>query len=104
MKAIRVYTPGGPEVMKLEEIPEPVPADDQALIELKVNGVNYIDVYFRTGLYETPFPMTPGLEGAGVVAAVGSKVKEVRVGDRVAYTGTLGAYAEKSVVPAERLV
>src|SRR3989338_9086648 len=104
MKAIRVYNFGGPEVMKYEDISEPSISSDQALIELKVAGVNFIDVYFRTGLYGASLPLTLGLEGAGVVTVIGSEVKDVKVGDRVAYTGILGSYAQKAAVTAHRLV
>lgn len=104
MKAIRVHAPGGPEVMKLEEVPAPTPAAGQALVKLEACGVNYIDVYFRTGAYKAPLPLTPGMEGAGTVTAVGPGVTDVKVGDRVAWTGVIGSYAQMHVVPADRLV
>lgn len=104
MKAIRVHSPGGPDVMKLEEQPDPTPGAGQAVVRIEAAGVNYIDVYFRTGLYKAPMPLTVGLEGAGTVAAVGSGVTAVKVGDRVAYTGVPGSYAQMNVVPADRLV
>jgi NADPH2:quinone reductase len=104
MKAIRVHSPGGPEGLRLEEVPAPTPSAGEALVRLEAIGVNYIDVYFRTGLYKMPMPATLGLEGSGTVTAVGEGVREVAVGDRVAYTNVPGAYAEQSVVPAERLV
>ena len=105
MKAIRVHAPGGPESMKLEEVATPTPAAGQAQVKLEACGVNYIDVYFRTGLYKGPaLPFTPGQEAGGTVAAVGPGVSEVAVGDRVAYTGVQGSYAELAVVPADRLV
>jgi NADPH:quinone reductase len=104
MKAIRVHTPGGPEVMKLEEVPEPKVGPGQVVVKLEAAGLNYIDVYFRTGTYKAPLPLTPGLEGAGIVTQVGDGVKDLKVGDRVAYTGIPGSYAQMNVCPADRLV
>jgi NADPH:quinone reductase len=104
MKAVRVHTPGGPEVMKLEEVPEPKAGPGQAVVKLEAAGLNYIDVYFRTGMYKAPLPLTPGLEGAGTVTQVGDGVKDLKPGDRVAYTGIPGSYAQMNVCPADRLV
>jgi NADPH2:quinone reductase len=104
MHAIRVPQYGGPEAMRLEELPTPRPGDGQALVRLEAAGVNFIDVYQRTGLYKNPLPVPLGLEGAGVVEAVGPGVTTVRVGDRVAWTGVPGSYATHAVVPADRLV
>ncbi|HEV8436457.1 MAG TPA: quinone oxidoreductase [Methylomirabilota bacterium] len=104
MKAIRVHTPGGPEALKYEDVPEPTPGAGQAMVKLGAAGVNYIDVYFRTGQYKAALPLTVGLEGAGTVTAVGPGVTDVRVGDRVAWTGVPGSYAQLTVVPADRLV
>ncbi|MDR7433619.1 MAG: quinone oxidoreductase [Armatimonadota bacterium] len=104
MKAIRVHSHGGPEVLRYEEIPQPAPGKGEALVRILAAGVNYIDTYHRRGLYQVPLPFTPGVEAAGVVEDVGPEVSEVQVGDRVAYTGPLGAYAEYAVVPASRLV
>ena len=104
MKAIRVHTPGGPDVMKLEDVPEPKAGPGQAVVKLEAAGLNYIDVYFRTGTYKAPLPLTPGLEGAGTVTQVGDGVKDLKVGDRVAYTGIPGSYAQMNVCPADRLV
>jgi NADPH2:quinone reductase len=105
MKAIRIHSLGGPEVLKLEEVPDPQPGEGQAVVRVEAAGVNYVDVYFRTGLYKAAaLPFIPGQEAAGKVAAVGPGVTEVAVGDRVAYTGVPGAYAELAVVPAARLV
>src|SRR3989441_6655737 len=104
MKAIRVHTPGGPEALRLEDVPEPKPEAGQAVVKIEAAGVNFIDVYQRTGLYKVPLPFTLGQEAAGSVAAVGPGVTEPKVGDRVAYTSVLGAYAEYAVVPADRLV
>lgn len=105
MKAIRVHTHGGPEVLQLEDVSDPVPGEGQAVVRLEAAGLNFIDVYFRTGLYKpASLPFTPGQEAAGVVAAVGPGVTTVAVGDRVAYTGVQGAYAGQAAVPAARLV
>jgi len=104
VKAIRVHAVGGLDALRYEDIPVPVPGPGQALIKIEAAGVNFIDVYQRTGLYKLEMPFTLGQEGAGTVAAVGRDVTRVKVGDRVAYTSVLGAYAEYAVVPAERLV
>jgi len=104
MKAIRVQSPGGPEALRYEDVPQPSPAAAQVLVKVEAAGVNYIDVYQRTGLYKVATPFTLGQEAAGVVTAVGSGVTDPKVGDRVAYTSILGAYAEYAVVPADRVV
>jgi NADPH2:quinone reductase len=104
MKAIRVHTAGGPEVMKLEDVAEPKPKAGEAVVKVDAAGLNYIDVYYRTGSYKSELPFTPGLEAGGTVTAVGPNVSEVKIGDKVAYTGVPGAYAEYAVVPAARLV
>jgi NADPH2:quinone reductase len=104
MKAIRVHAPGGPEAMKLEDVPEPQPKAGEAIVKVDAAGLNYIDVYQRSGLYKLDMPLTLGLEAGGTVTAVGSGVTEVKVGDRVAYTGVPGAYAQYAAVPAARLV
>jgi len=104
MKAVRVHAPGGPEAMRYEDIPQPTPKEGEALVKIEAAGLNFIDVYYRTGHYKAPMPLTLGVEGSGTVAAIGSAVKDVKVGDRVAYTGVLGSYAEFAAVPAERLV
>ncbi|MDZ7268550.1 MAG: quinone oxidoreductase [candidate division KSB1 bacterium] len=104
MKAIRIHQLGGAEVLQLEEIPVPEPGDTEVLIQVAVCGVNFIDVYYRTGLYKVPLPFTPGSEAAGVVAGVGDKVTEVQPGQRVAFAMTPGGYAEYVVVPAWRVV
>ena len=104
MKAIRVHRWGGPEVLQLEEVPAPMPGPGQVVVRVEAAGINFIDVYQRTGHYKTPLPFTPGQEAAGTVTAVGAGVTAPRVGDRVAYTGVLGAYAEYAVVPADRVV
>ncbi len=104
MKAIRVHAPGGPEALRYEDVERPVPGPGQVLVKIEAAGLNFIDVYQRTGHYKVPVPFTLGQEAAGPVAAVGPGVGEPRVGDRVAYTGILGAYAEYAVVPADRVV
>jgi NADPH2:quinone reductase len=102
--AIRIHEHGGPEVLRWEEAPLPDPGPGEARIRQRAIGVNFIDVYQRTGLYPLSLPAVLGNEAAGVVEAVGAGVTEVAVGDRVAYAGLLGAYAEERTVPAERLV
>jgi NADPH2:quinone reductase len=90
--------------MRYEEAPQPAPQAGEALVKVDAAGLNYIDVYFRSGLYKAPTPFTLGMEAGGTVTAVGANVSEVKVGDKVAYTGIPGAYAEYAVVPAGRLV
>jgi len=103
--AIRVHETGGPEVMKWEEADPGNPGEGQVLVRNTACGLNFIDVYFRTGLYKGPeLPFTPGMEGAGVVEAVGKGVSDLSEGDRVAYAGPIGAYAERRLMPADRLV
>jgi NADPH2:quinone reductase len=105
MKAVRVHELGGPEVLRYEEVPDPVPGPRDALVRIEAAGVNYIDTYHRNGLYKVaPPPFILGQEAAGTVEAVGTEVSEVEVGERVAYTNVLGAYAERAAVPAARLV
>jgi NADPH2:quinone reductase len=104
MKAIRVHEHGGPEAMRYEDAPAPEPGPGEARVRLAASGVNFIDVYQRTGLYPRDLPFTLGLEGAGEVDAVGEGVEEVSVGDYVAFAGVPGAYAEYVVAPADRLV
>src|SRR5437660_746729 len=104
MKAIQVNQPGGPEVMELTEAPLPEPKANEAVMKLAASGVNFIDVYQREGRYKVPLPFVLGQEGAGVVTAVGSNATSLKAGDRVAWTGLLGGYAEYAAVPADRLV
>ena len=104
MRAIRIHEFGGPDAMKLEELPTPKPGDGQALVRIEAAGLNFIDVYQRTGAYKNALPYSLGLEGAGVVEAVGHGVTTVRAGDHVAWTGVPGSYATHNVVPADRLV
>jgi len=104
-KAIRMHENGGPEVLKWESVPMPEPGPGEILIHHEAVGLNYIDVYFRTGLYKSALPATPGLEGAGIVRAVGANVTDLHPGDRVAYAGgALGAYATERVIAADRVV
>ena len=104
MNAIRLHQPGAADEMRLEQVPVPQPGPGQALVRLEAAGVNFIDVYKRTGLYTVPLPATLGEEGAGTVVSVGEGAAEVSPGDRVAWAGHIGAYAEYAVVPAARLV
>ena len=104
MKAVRIHAAGGPEVLKYEDVPEPQPKAGEAVVKVDAAGLNYIDVYYRSGQYKAELPMTLGLEAGGTVTAVGPNVTEVRVGDKVAYTGVAGAYAQYAAVPAQRLV
>ena len=106
VRAIRVHETGGPEVMRFEEVEIGEPGPGEARIRHEAIGLNFIDTYFRSGLYPAPegLPMTPGNEGAGTVVSVGEGVSEVAPGDRVAYVGPLGSYAEERLVPADRLV
>ena len=104
MKAIRVHTPGGPEALRYEEIERAAPGPSQVLVKIEAAGVNFIDIYQRTGHYKVPLPVTLGQEAAGSVSAVGPGVAAPKVGERVAYASLLGAYAEYAVVPADRVV
>jgi len=104
MRAIQVSQVGGPEVLTLVDLPVPTPKPDEAIVQIKAAGVNFIDVYFREGRYPAPLPFINGQEAAGIVTAVGNEVKDVKPGDRVAYTGVRGSYAEYAAVPADRLV
>src|SRR2546425_8079036 len=104
MKAIRVHKTGGPEKLVYEEVPLPEPGPGQARVKVAAAGLNFIDVYFRTGLYKTALPFTPGMEAAGTVDAVGDGVTEVKPGDRVAYAMNLGAYGEYALARAWQLV
>ena len=104
MKAIRVHEVGGPEVLRYEEVPVPTPGPGQALVKLEAIGLNFLDCYFRAGLYKVVLPFIPGSEGAGTVTAVAPDVTAVHAGDRVSYAPVIGAYAEYAVVPADRLV
>jgi len=104
MKAIQVKQVGGPEVMEVVELPVPQPKANEAVVKLSASGVNFVDCYFREGRYKAPLPFVLGQEGAGVVTAVGAEVESVKVGDRVAWSGLLGSYADYEAVPADRLV
>src|SRR5436305_6706952 len=104
MKAIQVQKTGGPEVLTLVDLPVPKPKPNEAIVKIAAVGVNFIDVYFREGRYPAPLPFVDGQEAAGSVSDIGSEVKSLKPGDRVAYTGVLGSYAEYAAVPADRLV
>ena len=104
-KAIRIHAHGGPEVLRWEDVPTPEPGPGEALVHHAAVGLNYIDVYFRTGLYKTALPATIGMEASGTVTAIGAGVTQVAVGDRVAYASApIGAYATDRVIAADRLV
>jgi NADPH2:quinone reductase len=104
MRAIQVAEPGPSDVLVLTEVPDPDPGPGEALVQLEASGVNFIDVYQRSGLYPIPLPFILGQEGAGVVTGLGPDTTGLKVGDRVAFTSILGAYAEQIVVPVDRLV
>lgn len=104
MKAIQVSAVGDPEVLNLVELPIPEPKPNQAVVQIQAAGVNFIDVYFREGRYPAPLPFINGQEAAGTVTSTGVDVQGVKPGDRVAYTGVLGSYAEYAAVSADRLV
>jgi NADPH2:quinone reductase len=102
--AIRIHETGGPEVLRWEEVEAGAPGPGQVRLRQEAVGLNFIDVYHRTGLYPQALPFTPGTEGAGIVAAIGPGVADLSVGDRVAYAGPIGAYAEERLIEADRLV
>ena len=104
MKAIQVHELGGPEALQYDEVAMPEPGVGEARVKVGAAGVNFIDVYHRKGMYPGQLPMTPGLEAAGVVDAVGPDVSDVKAGDLVAYSGQIGSYAEYNVVPTWKLV
>jgi NADPH2:quinone reductase len=103
-RVLRFHETGGPEVLKLEEIDLAPPGRGQALLRHTAVGLNFIDVYHRTGLYKLPLPAIPGSEGAGVVEEIGPEVTTVKPGDRVVYSGAIGSYAERRLVPSEKLI
>lgn len=102
--AIRVHQTGGPEVLKWEEVDVGEPGSGQVRLRQEAAGLNFIDVYHRSGLYKQELPFTPGVEGAGIVDTLGPDVTNVRVGDRVAYAGPIGGYAEERLIAADKLV
>jgi NADPH2:quinone reductase len=104
VKAIRVHTTGGPEVLRYEEVAKPTPGPGQALVRIEAVGVNFIEVYQRTGQYQLALPFTPGSEASGTVVEIGPKVTTVSGGQRVASTNFVGAYAEFALAPADRLL
>jgi len=104
MKAIQVFSPGGPEQLQPADVPVPEPGPKQALIRVAAVGVNFIDIYFRTGLYKSDIPIALGSEGAGTVERIGAEVTEVALGDRVTWAMVRGSYAEYALVPAAQLV
>ena len=104
MQAIRVHKTGGPEVLRYEQVAQPVPGPGEVLVQIHAAGLNFIEIYQRTGLYKVTLPFTPGTEGAGRVVEVGPGVTEVKVGDQVASQNFAGSYAEFSLVRADRLI
>ena len=104
MKVIRIHATGGTEVLKYEEIRDPKPKEGEALVKIEATGLNFIEIYFRTGIYKAPLPLILGTEAAGTVVEVGDGVSDVKVGDRVATTNASGSYAELASVPVQRLV
>src|SRR6266478_5521728 len=104
MKAIQIKQTSGPEALEYVDVPTPEPKPNEAVVKIAASGVNFIDVYQREGRYKLPLPFIAGQEGAGVVTAVGADVKSVRSGDRVAFCGVQGSYAEYVAALADRLV
>ena len=104
MQAMRIHHTGGPDALIAETVPDPVPAPGEVVVAVEAAGVNFIDCYHRSGLYPQPLPFTPGVEGAGTVCALGAEVTAFRIGDRVAWVGVAGSYAEQAAIPAERLI
>lgn len=104
MKAIQIKKKGDTSVMEIQNLPKPHPGKGEALVRLKAAGLNFIDIYLREGILPVSLPYTPGLEGAGIVEAVGPDVRTIKVGDRVAYCGTMGSYAEYNLVKASQLI
>jgi NADPH2:quinone reductase len=104
MRAIRIDAFGGPEVLRLADVPDPVPGNGEIVVRCEASGINYLDTYHRTGLYPNPLPFVPGMEGAGVVTAAGPEVTLFRIGDRVAWTSAIGSYAASVKMPAEKAV
>src|SRR3954471_3495989 len=102
--AIRIHDTGGPDVLKWEAVEVGEPGPGQVRLRQEAAGLNYIDVYHRTRLYPQPLPFTPGVEGAGVIEADGPGVANVKLGDRVAYAGRIGGYAEQRLIDADKLV
>src|SRR5215475_778783 len=104
MQAVRVHRTGGPEVLSVDDIADPVPGNGQVLVRLTATGVNYVDTYHRSGLYPMPLPITLGAEGAGEVVAIGDGVDGIAIGQRVCSPSLLGAYAELAIAPADRVI
>src|SRR3954464_10349225 len=104
MRAIRVHETGGPEALSVEDIEAPSPGPGELLIDVEATGVNFIEIYYREGLYPMERPFTPGSEAAGTVRGVGSGVTGLDVGDRVVSQNVKGAYAQRAVVPADKAV
>ena len=104
MQAIRVERYGGPDVLQVVDVEDPVPAPGQVVVDVAAIGVNYVDTYQRSGTYQVPLPFVPGAEGAGTITAVGEDVTDLRVGDRVAWAAAPGSYAERVLVPTDKAI
>src|SRR5262245_45042144 len=104
MKAVRIHTPGGPEVLRLEELPTPVPGHAQVLVRVAAAGVNFIDIYQRSGQYKVALPFALGRDGAGTIEALGPGVNDLQEGQMVAWAGIQGSYATHVLAPADQLV
>src|SRR2546425_1068125 len=104
MKVVRIHAPGGTDALRHEDIREPKPKDGEALVRVEAIGVNFIEVYYRTGIYKAPLPLTLGTEAAGTVVEVGVGVTDVKPGDRVATVNAAGSYSQFTTVPVARLV
>ena len=104
MKAIQIHSAGGPEALELADLPIPQPEAGQVLIRIEATGVNFIEIYFRKGVYKASFPMIPGSEAAGTVEELGPGVTGFKAGDAVVSTSVIGSYAEYALVPAAQLV
>jgi len=104
MKSIRIHEKGGPDVLKFEDVADPTPGPGELLIQVEAVGMNFIDIYFREGLYPVERPYTPGSEAAGTIVAVGDRVKDLQVGQRVVSQNVKGSYAERALVPADKAV
>jgi NADPH:quinone reductase len=104
VKAVQITAPGGREVLTYVDVPEPTPASGEVLISIEYAGVNFFDIYQRTGLYPAPMPLIPGCEAAGTIIGLGPAVREFRVGERVAWQGSAGAYAPRAAIAAAELI
>src|SRR5689334_5460205 len=104
MRAIRVHETGGPEALRLDELPDPKPSSNEVLVDIEATGINFIEIYQRKGLYPLPLPLALGAEGAGTVRAIGTGVTDIAVGDRVVSQRFKGSYADRAVSAADQVV